>query len=185
MQFCFGMIVKNELGVSMQGQISDDKLNKLVAMDRHLNTNRDFVSKIEIISSTIKEIIQADRCTIFVHDAHTKSFWTAYVDGICYLELPEGKGIVGKVFESGEDMVVNQVEEKKEHYKKVDKVTEYQTKSMIAMPIKGFNGDCIGVVQILNKIDGDTFLEEDKQVLHFVLNHISSFVEYIALQNRK
>lgn len=169
----------------MQAQISDEKLNKLMEMDRQLNTNRDFVSKIETISETIKEIIRADRCTIFVHDAYTKSFWTAYVDGICYLELPEGKGIVGKVFESGEEMVVNHVEEKKEHYKKVDKVTEYQTRSMIAMPIKGFNGDCIGVVQILNKVDGDVFLDEDTQVLNFVLNHISSFVEYIALQNRK
>jgi putative methionine-R-sulfoxide reductase with GAF domain len=53
---------------------------------------------------------------------------------------------------------------------------------MLAMPIIGFGGECIGVVQLLNK-DNDFFSEKDIQVLQFVVNHFTAFVQSMVLEH--
>lgn len=164
----------------MEYEIGVEKMHQLLELNDFLDSNRDFVDKISHISKTIKDVVHADRCTIFVHDPHSRSFWSAHIDGLSYIEVPEDKGIVSRVFHDQKEMIVNNVREEKSFYSNVDKTTGYFTHSMIAMPILGFGDQSIGVVQLINKTDGTIFNEEDSAVLHYVLGHIASFVEFIS-----
>ena len=46
----------------------------------------------------------------------------------------------------------------------VDRQTGYVTRTILCMPIKNMNGDCIGVTQMINKKTG-VFTSEDEMIL--------------------
>lgn len=168
----------------MDGRIDRDKLNRLMKLNSILASDISFIKKINIISETIKDIIKADRCTIFVYDSDTNSFWSAYIDGVSYIEVPDDKGIVSKVFKDKETLIVNDPKVHPNFYVNIDESTGYRTKSILAMPIIGYDNKCLGVIQLLNKLDDDNgFDEDDSKVLKFVINHIATFVELLFREN--
>ena len=64
--------------------------------------------------------------------------------------------------------------------KEVDKKTGYRTQSLLCMPILNYEGDLIGVAQIMNKTDGcPEFSEQDEDVslLWFIFQNWSSIRE--------
>jgi GAF domain len=56
--------------------------------------------------------------------------------------------------------------------KEVDKQTGYMTKNILSMPILDFEGEVIGVAQIVNKLsdDGQGFTADDEQVRPWLSN---------------
>jgi putative methionine-R-sulfoxide reductase with GAF domain len=169
-------------GGQVNEEISQADLEKLMAINTRLGADTDLVKKIHLIADTIRDILRVERCTIFVWDKNTRSFWTAYADEIGYIEIPDDRGIVSKVCQTKEMVVENDVQQSQNFFKKVDKSSGFQTRSMLAMPIIGFGGECIGVVQLLNK-DNDFFSEKDIQVLQFVVNHFTAFVQSMVLEH--
>jgi transcriptional regulator with GAF, ATPase, and Fis domain len=158
-------------------------LDQLVKLNVELSKEVDFTKKIDLISDRLREIIKADRCTIFVHDKKSNTFWTTYADGISYIEMPDDKGIVSQVFKNKKTIIENQLGNNTNHHARVDESTGYVTKSLISSPILGFNNECIGVVQLLNKAYDQDFTKEDEEIINFVLNHFSAFIQMIVQEN--
>lgn len=42
--------------------------------------------------------------------------------------------------------------------------TGYRTKALLCMPIKDSSGDVVGVAQVINKLNGERFTENDEKV---------------------
>ncbi len=154
-----------------------DKAHLLQELNIELRGTRDLVEKITLVSDFIKEITKTDRCTIFVYDKDTDSFWSAHIDGIGYIEIPRGKGIVSRIFESKKCEIINSVKDDKAHFSAIDKRSGYFTKSMIAMPILNFEDRCLGVLQLLNKKDDTYFDKEDEEVISLLVAHVVDFIE--------
>ncbi len=168
----------------MNGRIDKEKLNRLMKLNSTLASDISFVKKINIVSETIKDIIKADRCTIFVYDSDTSSFWSAYIDGVDYIEVPDDKGIVSKVFKDKKTLIVNDTNSDPNFYSNIDESTGYHTETILAMPIMGYDNRCLGVIQLLNKLDGEGgFNENDSKILKFAINHIATFVELLFREN--
>ncbi len=166
----------------MAENISDEKLNKLLSLNKHLVAEDDFTKKIELISSSVKEIVRADRCTIFIHDRGTKSLWSIYIDGISYLEVPDDIGIASEVFQTKKTIIENDVQNSDRFNKGVDKGTGYTTKSILTVPILGYGGKILGVMQLINKLDNNSkFDDSDVEVLNYVMSNLSAFLEIMIL----
>ena len=162
----------------MAKKISERKLNRLLGLNKKLVLEDDFSKKIELISDSVKDIINADRCTIFIHDESTHSLWSIYVDGISYLEVPDNMGIVSEVYKTKKNMIVNDAQKNPMFNSDIDKGTGYTTKAILSMPILGYGDIPLGVMQLINKVDGSSgFSEEDEEVLNYVMSHISAFLE--------
>ena len=162
----------------MAKKISERKLNRLLKLNKKLVLEDDFSKKIELISDSLKDIINADRCTLFIHDESTKSLWSIYIDGISYIEVPDNMGIVSEVYKTKKTMIVNDAQNNKLFNSDIDKGTGYTTKAILSMPIVGYGGVALGVMQLINKLDGsERFNEEDIEVLNYVMSHISAFLE--------
>ena len=167
----------------MANKLSERKLNRLLDLNRRLVLENDFSKKIELISSSLKDILKADRCTIFVHDNSTKSLWSIYIDGVSFIEVPNNIGIVSEVFNTKQAMIINDVQNSPKFNSDVDKGTGYVTKSMLSAPIVGFGGEVMGVIQLINKLDERAiFDEEDEEVLNYVMSHLSAFLEIMILR---
>ncbi|HIP29761.1 MAG TPA: GAF domain-containing protein [Sulfurospirillum arcachonense] len=168
----------------MAKQISERRLNRLLELNKKLVLEDDFTKKIKIISNSIKDILEVDRCTIFIHDNSTKSLWSVYVDGVSYIEIPDTKGIASEVFKTKKSMVVNDAQNSKHFNKDVDKGSGYTTRAILAVPIMGYGDRVLGVMQLINKLDGiGKFNEEDESVLDYVMGHISAYLE-LMLQGK-
>lgn len=164
----------------MAREISERKLNRLLELNKKLVLEDDFTKRIELISSSIKDILKVDRCTIFAYDEGTDSLWSIYIDGLSYLEVSGDKGVVGEVFKTQKSMIINDVNANEYFNQDIDKASGYTTRSILAVPIMGYGDRILGVMQLINKIDGtNAFNAEDEKVLEYVMGHISAYLELI------
>ncbi|XP_056005407.1 cGMP-specific 3',5'-cyclic phosphodiesterase-like isoform X2 [Ostrea edulis] len=79
--------------------------------------------------------------------------------------VPFGKGIAGFVAESKETVNIKSAYEDPRFNKDVDLKTGYRTHSILCMPILNYEGEVIGVAQIINKVSGNhEFTKQDEDV---------------------
>ena len=79
------------------------------------------------------------------------------------LMLPRNVGIVGVVAETGRPIIANDAQHHPAWSQMPDQITGFTTHKIIAVPLLA-RGKTIGVVELLNKIDGD-FVENDARLL--------------------
>jgi len=77
------------------------------------------------------------------------------------------KGIAGWVFQHGEAVITGDVKEDDRHFHGIDESTGFTTQDMIALPLKSWEGDPIGVLEIMNKREG-TLDQNDVAVLTII-----------------
>jgi signal transduction histidine kinase len=94
--------------------------------------------------------------------------------------IPWDKGIAGLVFKSGEPVIIDDVTRDSRHFKGIDRLTDFLTKDMIATPLRRWNGETIGVLEVLNK-RGGRFDENDLQLLLIVSAISASAIERARL----
>ena len=168
----------------MAKNISERKLNRLLELNKKLGLENDFSKRIDLISNTIKNILNVDRCTIFIHDENSKSMWSVYIDGVSYIEVPDTKGVSSEAYKTKKAIILNNVQNDPHYNSDIDEGSGYETKCIMALPIMGYGGKVLGVMELINKIDGHSgFNEEDEKVLGYVINHISAYLE-IMMQER-
>lgn len=68
--------------------------------------------------------------------------------------LPWDKGIAGQVYHSAEAMVIEDVKKDPRHFQDIDILTGFTTHDLIAIPLKRWEGDPVGVMEVMNKRDG-------------------------------
>jgi signal transduction histidine kinase len=93
--------------------------------------------------------------------------------------IPWDKGVSGAVFQSGKPAITGNVKQSSQYFAGIDQTTGFVTREMITLPLKGWKGEPIGVMNVLNKRDGT--LDENDLAL---LTIISAFAA-LALQQAR
>jgi GAF domain-containing protein len=91
--------------------------------------------------------------------------------------FPADQGIAGAILKSQESELINDVYGDPRFYRGIDAETEFQTRSMIAVPLTAA-GKPVGVLEVLNKAGGEPFAEEERLLLLSVADEIA-----IAIRN--
>ncbi len=86
--------------------------------------------------------------------------------------IPWDKGIAGEVFRTGEPIVIGDVKQDQRHFQGIDALTEHETRDLIALPLKRWEGEPIGVLEILNKRQGR--LDDDDLALLVIVSAIAA-----------
>ena len=94
--------------------------------------------------------------------------------------IPWDKGISGAVFQSGEARITNEVSHNASHLHQIDQATGFVTHDMIAVPLRRWRGEPIGVLDVLNKREGP-FTNHDLGLLTI----ISAFAALAIQQARQ
>jgi len=97
--------------------------------------------------------------------------------------LKIGQGIAGYVASRGEAIIVNDVQRSPHFFGGVDKITGYQTRSALCVPMIS-QGKVIGVIEVLNKINGD-FTANDQDLLQSIAASVSIAIENGRLYREK
>jgi Nif-specific regulatory protein len=109
----------------------------------------------------IREVMSAEGVSVILHHEAKDEFvfcWaedepSEVAERLEEVRFPVHHGIAGSVFTSGEAEIVLDVESDLRHYKEVDNITKFKTKSMIAAPLQK-TGKRIGVLEVLNRKTG-------------------------------
>ena len=157
----------------------DSRYVKLADFGRKLLNQRSLVDGLPLISEYAKEIISAQRCSIFIYDAKDHSLWTTIADGIETITVDGSHGIIGYTLQEKKALIVNEPYKHEHFLAEVDKDTGYITKNIITAPIFNSRREIIGILELLNKEGG--FDAEDLKFVVFFAHYISGFLELAHL----
>ncbi len=80
------------------------------------------------------------------------------------VKLNSQYGIAGQVARTGKPIIVNDTSRSENFHKMIDKTTGFNTQSLICAPLV-VNQRILGVIEVLNKLDGNGFDERDLETV--------------------
>jgi response regulator RpfG family c-di-GMP phosphodiesterase len=159
----------------------DDKLHVLLALSADLANEHDLHSVLVKVTEATRKLLGADRCGIFLHDRKNMELWTIVADGVREIRIPENAGIAGYVLKNEKAVNIVDVYDDTRFDREVDKKTGYRTKSMLAIPLLNRRDDALGVFQVINKLDGESFSQDDSDLLNHIGMYAASAIESTQL----
>lgn len=157
--------------------------SKLADFGRELLYKTSLMDGLPHISKYAKDVIGADRCSIFINDLQREELWTTLADGVDKIIIPQGKGIVGQTIDEKKPILTNDVYSDSHFMADIDEETGYTTKSIVTAPIFNSDREIVGVLELLNKEGG--FDNDDVKFMIFFAHYISGFLELALLNERQ
>ena len=135
-----------------------DELSTLIEITRTITSSLDLD---EVVRLTIKQVHNSwniEASSLWLLDKKRQLLTVVANVGtpkeiLSQFKVPIGKGFVGHVAQTGRWLFTNNVEDHPLHYREVDAVTRFDTRSILCVPLLS-RGQVIGVLQLLNKLDG-------------------------------
>jgi phosphoserine phosphatase len=133
-------------------------LEKLLAISRRLGESSDLSQVLSIIIDALRDLLTADRASVFTYDAATHELVIHVAHGIGgggqVIRIPANRGIAGAAAESREIVNIPDAYADARFDRSVDQRTGYRTTSVLAVPLMDHEGALVGVAQVLNKASG-------------------------------
>ena len=130
-----------------------------------LTASLDLERVMQVIMEGVTSLIGVERASVFLIDEATDDLVLQYsADLQETIRLPAPwLGIAGWIAGQGEPAIVNDVRRDPRFLPDIDAITQFDTRSILGAPLK-LNDRVIGVVEVLNKLDGP-FTERDQDLL--------------------
>jgi signal transduction histidine kinase len=154
------------------------KSSALINSSLHTNDVLNFAMK------AAEEFMEAEASSVFELDLEKGDIAVRLARGekgvfMASKRLRPGEGIAGWVIENGKPMIVEDVQKDARFSYRFDRETGFTTRSLICVPLT-IRDRIIGALQVLNKKDGNSFTEEDAELLTALAQQIA-----VALDNAK
>ena len=149
---------------------------KMAEFGQELLKHPELSDALPIIADYAREVLNVERCSIWMHYPRHGVLWTRHSDGIEKIVMQKDKGVAGYAFKKMESVLVNDPYHDERFVTMVDQTTGFTTRNMICVPVLDSMRLPIGVFQVLNKTDGD-FDEDDVRFATFFANFISGYLE--------
>jgi putative ABC transport system ATP-binding protein len=133
--------------------------------------NRDAIEALidqilDAITTKVKLMIGADRASIFIVDRVRGILHSRLAQGDdgkrIEIKFPIGKGIAGRVANSGEALNIPDAYASPDFNPAIDRETGYRTRTILCMPVFDRKRNVLAVVQMLNKAGDGPFTEGDE-----------------------
>lgn len=132
----------------------------------------------------VTKVLDAERCSVFINDPRQEKAWLKAGTGLAEhdIEVPKEGSIVGKVMETGEKVVLKNLDREEGAHKKADAKTGFVTRNVLCVPIQSPQHDeTIGAFQVLNKRQGREFDDEDVAMLEEIAEQLRMDVAAVFL----
>jgi len=153
-----------------------------------INSSLQLDEVLENIMTTSRSILGADACSLMLVDEKSDELVFEVAQGPVAdklkggLRIRRGQGIAGSVHDSGEPLLIENAYEDARFNREFDRMTGYRTQTILCVPLK-IQERVIGVSQVINKLDGSNFNEEDKETLSLLCAHAAIAVENARLHH--
>ncbi len=154
-------------------------------MSEIANLKLDIDGLIDRVVCAASNVMKAERASLFLVDSISGELWSKVAQGeeSHKINVKLGKGIAGWVAKNNEIVNIQNAYEDKRFDPSIDYNTGYRTKTILCGPVRNFNGEIVGVIQVINKTKG-VFTAEDESVLHAFSYQAAIAVENLGLYHR-
>lgn len=136
-----------------------------------------------------REMIAADRCTVWLVDRQRDELWTKVAHGISELRIPIGAGLVGHAVATGKQIFIDDAYNNEEFREaladgalKTDQQTGYHTKAIMVIPFRNNEGEITGCYQAVNKMTpAGVFSAKDMEILTLAASYSGKSLESAML----
>src|SRR5271166_132339 len=133
---------------------SADRISRVIFEHAaRISREQDIDTLLRLNADLARDLVGADRCSIWLTDETKHELWTKVAHGIDALHIPIGSGIVGACVAAEQPIVVNDPASDARFYAGADGTTGYRTSSLLAVPLHA-DGKVIGALEVLNKPGG-------------------------------
>jgi len=178
------LLQRRAVGRRKEDRILLDQLKRyhqLYQVGQILTSEMNLETLFEVIIEQTNAVMDTQRGTVFLFDEKSDTLWSLVATGMGknLIRIPADKGVAGWVFRQGQAALINDAYADPRFFPDVDRKTGFRTRNILCIPLVNRNHCRIGVLQALNKKDGDfTFADQD------LLTSISHYVA-IALENAR
>jgi two-component system, NtrC family, response regulator HydG len=149
-----------------------------------------FGNKEKFVESMLEEIVRilnGQRASIFLINTETNELEAVAALGIEkeLLKFDYRKGIAGSVFTTGVSLNIDARTDKVRFSEEMDKMTGFDTRSIICSPITNREDKIIGVIEVLNKRNEDRFTVEDEKTMKVLALILSSVFHHYSPMSEK
>ncbi len=135
-----------------------DTLHALLDLQRELAFEVDLDRVLTRIARAACDLLRADRTTIYVVDEIRNELWSRVLTSgdLIEIRLPlGGAGLAAEVARTGQTIRIANAYEDRRFNPEFDSRTGYRSRTMLVAPIDSRDGKRLGVLQMVNKAEGE------------------------------
>lgn len=170
--------------LKQQALQADEMLATIFEYMTKITAENDIEKIMSKLADLGKKLVNADRCTVWLHKPIEKKLWTVVAHEMKRTTIEEDNGLVGHCLTTGEPVIVPDAYVDARFHNAVDLETGYRTRSVICIPFYNTEGEIIGVFQAINKmIENKIFNKKDHERLMLVASYAGTALESSILRN--
>jgi hypothetical protein len=153
------------------------RLNTYLTVSSMLAQELGLHELLEMVLYCCVEAVSAETASVLLLDDDKRSFRFYQVEGptkpiLEAATFPAGEGLTGSVLQTQQSEIINDVRNDPRFYREVDAESGFQTRNMIAVPLTA-GEEQVGVLEVLNKMNGGSFTEEERLLLLSISEEIA------------
>lgn len=130
-----------------------DGMTRILEVARNLARPLDLKEMLTEVIKAACAVLHAERCTVWLFEAEKNEFHTEVLIGDAPIRIPGDRGLVGSCGQTREVINVPDCYADPRFDQSIDESTGYRTRSLLSVPLIGYDDALIGVLQVLNRID--------------------------------
>ncbi|RKO99665.1 hypothetical protein CXG81DRAFT_20289 [Caulochytrium protostelioides] len=152
--------------VSGASKSNGANIQMLLGTANLMSSDMDTGGMLTAVMQTAKELLQAERSTLFLLDREQQQLWSTVAGGSVQIRIPMTAGIAGHVAQTGTTLNIPDAYNDKRFDRSVDARTGFRTRTILCMALRDASGQIMGVCQVINKLpEGTRFKKEDESLL--------------------
>ncbi|HEV2040616.1 MAG TPA: SpoIIE family protein phosphatase [Casimicrobiaceae bacterium] len=148
-------------------RLSVPDMEAILAVTSKLAAPFDLRTMLSEVVSAAKQVLRADRGTVWLYDAAADQLVIEVATGFAPVRIPTSVGLAGACARNRQIINVPDCYADERFNPEVDKRSGYRTRCMLSLPLVDHKDILVGVMQVLNKVDG--VFEENDEALATVL----------------
>ncbi|MCD6489118.1 MAG: sigma 54-interacting transcriptional regulator [Thermodesulfobacterium sp.] len=166
-----------------------EELTALFEISKILSSSFDLKNNLHRALKTISEILDMQRATITLYDHDTNTLQIAVAYGLTDDQIAKGKysvgeGIVGKVFQTGESIIVPNIGKEPLFLNRTGARIKKDNISFLCVPLK-IGDEVLGILSVDRIFSSEIDLKEDIRVLNIIATLITQYLKLYQLFNRE
>lgn len=137
---------------------------------RLLNVTRQLAQPMELeaaLSNVIevaRDVLTAERGTVFLYDEDRDELYLKVATDEEEIRFAANKGLAGECAQCRQPINVPDCYDDERFNRSIDQKTGYRTRCLLSVPLIGIDDELVGVLQVLNKLDGQVFGRVDEDI---------------------
>lgn len=163
-------------------QRQKEELSHILDINRQLTSTLDLEPLLQKIIEAAADLTETEAASIMLYDEkmHELRFRAATgknAEQLAKVRVPIEGSIAGTIWKTGQPMLISEAEQDPRHYDATDQAIQFETRNILGVPLS-IQDRSIGVLEVVNRHDDESFAEEDVRLLSTLAGQAA-----IAIQN--